>query len=118
MAILHPNKVMEPVELIDLDPVLFRMYQMFVFWADIQERCSFYVTKAVPTAAVTERWDVLINPDFYNGLTVRQQTLLIAHEVGHIVLAGGLPRVGRSRRSSRTAPSSWPSPRRSASRRS
>lgn len=83
MGIVNPKDKADVI--VDLEPVLFRLYQKFHFWADIQERCRFVSTREIPTAGITDGATIYINPDFWRDKTVAQQTFLIAHEVGHKV---------------------------------
>lgn len=56
------------------------------FWASILLRRPLTITESVPTAAVSARAAIYVNPHFVNKLTVQQAVFLLCHEVGHVIM--------------------------------
>lgn len=55
------------------------------FFASILLKRGIIEDKTIPTAAVDQRGQIYVNPDFAESLTVQQLVFLLAHEVGHVI---------------------------------
>lgn len=67
----------------------------YPFFAGLLCRRRIEVTEAVPTAAVSDKGVIYVNPNFSEKLTMQQNVFLLAHECMHVVFAHRLRKYGR-----------------------
>lgn len=67
----------------------------YPFFAGLLCRRKIVVTDAVPTAAVSDKGVVYVNPEFSEKLTLDQNVFALAHECMHVVFAHRLRKYGR-----------------------
>ena len=68
----------------------------YPFFAGLLCRRKIVVTDAVPTAAVSDKGVVYVNPEFSEKLTLDQNVFVLAHECMHVVFAHRLRKYGRN----------------------
>lgn len=54
------------------------------FLVSLLYRCKIVATSRIPTAAVDEEFRLLINPTFFEGLTLHEKIFVLFHEIIHI----------------------------------
>ncbi|AEN74738.1 MULTISPECIES: VWA-like domain-containing protein [Bacteria] len=71
---------------LEIRRTLLHLHARMPFWAALVRHTSVVASRAVPTAAVTPADVVLVNPEYFFGLTTGQRIFLLAHEAAHLAL--------------------------------
>jgi predicted metal-dependent peptidase len=66
------------------------------FFASILMKRQIQIDMSIPTAAVDQRGQIYLNPEFAEGLSVEQLVFLLCHEVGHVIGQHALRRGART----------------------
>jgi predicted metal-dependent peptidase len=69
----------------EVNEVIKSLYLDFPLFGEVLIHVERKVTTAVPTAAVTNKLDLLINPDFWSRLNYDEKKAILAHEVMHLM---------------------------------
>lgn len=75
---------------VDLDQAKLQAARLWIahhrpYYASVLFRCPVVATDEVPTAAVDERWRILINPHYANRLSTTRFAAVLAHEINHVL---------------------------------
>ena len=88
----------------DLNEHTYRLLESEPFFASLSRRINKKMTKAIPTAGVRitddGQFEMVYNPDFFEGLTQKQRSGVLKHEFYHLIfehVTGRLPPEGMTK---------------------